>query len=216
MEGNEWQRSFATIVSCLHRGHCRSHPTSSNEASQCHHYPRRRSGLGRSQLHGNSNVPTPNIDSLARAGAMSRAILRCPVCAPTRAEFLTGRYHSRGGVRGVTIRQERLNLDEKTIADDLQGCGLCDRSLRQAANGSSVLTTPTLAGSTSTAVSPLGIGAEYFDPQLDHNGQPYVATATLRMTSPTALEFIEKNKSSHSFAMCLEYSAFSFAVPDRF
>ena len=35
----------------------------------------------------------------------------CPVCSPTRAEFLTGRYHPRTGVRGVSTGQERLDLN---------------------------------------------------------------------------------------------------------
>ena len=33
------------------------------------------------------------------------------------AEFLTGRYHPRGGVFGVSTGGERLDLDEKTIGD---------------------------------------------------------------------------------------------------
>jgi len=37
----------------------------------------------------------------------------------TRAEFLTGRYHARGGVRGVST----LNLDETTIAQTFQAGG---------------------------------------------------------------------------------------------
>src|SRR3954463_15122937 len=73
-------------------------------------------GWGDLSIHGNKNISTPNIDSLAKDGALFERFFVCPVCAPTRAEFLTGRYHARGGVRGVSTGQERLNLDEKTIA----------------------------------------------------------------------------------------------------
>ena len=45
------------------------------------------------------------------------------VCAPTRAEYLTTRYHSRGGVRGVSTGAERLNLDEMTIAQTFKAAG---------------------------------------------------------------------------------------------
>ena len=57
------------------------------------------SGWGDYSIHGNRNLSTPRIDSLARDGALFDRFFVCPVCAPTRAEFLTGRYHPRGGVR---------------------------------------------------------------------------------------------------------------------
>src|SRR3989442_16036772 len=59
-------------------------------------------GWGDLSASGNSNLHTPNIDSIARAGALLDRFYVCPVCAPTRAEFLTGRYHPRGGVSGVS------------------------------------------------------------------------------------------------------------------
>src|SRR5437667_4010123 len=74
-------------------------------------------GWGDLSVHGNTNLSTPSIDSLARDGALFDRFFVCPVCSPTRAEFLTGRYHPRGGVRNVTNGGERLDLDEKTIGD---------------------------------------------------------------------------------------------------
>src|SRR5947207_12411249 len=71
-------------------------------------------GWGDLSVHGNPNLSTPNIDSLARAGARFEHFYVCPVCSPTRAEFLTGRYHPRGGVWNVSTGGERLNLDERT------------------------------------------------------------------------------------------------------
>ena len=73
-------------------------------------------GWGDLTIDGNTNLATPNIDSLARDGALVEHFYVCAVCSPTRAEFLTGRYHARGGVRGVSVGAERLNLDEMTIA----------------------------------------------------------------------------------------------------
>ncbi len=61
--------------------------------------------LGRSQCTRKCQLATPNIDSLARDGAMFERFFVCPVCAPTRAEFLTvaslagrrpRRYHGQG------------------------------------------------------------------------------------------------------------------------
>jgi len=59
-------------------------------------------GWGDLSFNGNRNLSTPNIDSIAREGAMFDNFYVCAVCAPTRAEFLTGRYHPRTGVSGVS------------------------------------------------------------------------------------------------------------------
>src|SRR5262249_13358148 len=77
-------------------------------------------GLG---VNGNTNVRTPNIDTLGRDGARFERFFVCPVCSPTRAEFLTGRYHPRGGVRGVSTGAERLDLDERTVGDVFKAAG---------------------------------------------------------------------------------------------
>ena len=61
---------------------------------------------------GNQLAQTPNIDSIAKNGVSMDRFYVCPVCSPTRAEFLTGRYHPRGGVRGVSTGQERLVLSD--------------------------------------------------------------------------------------------------------
>src|SRR5687767_8743855 len=80
-------------------------------------------GWGDLSIHGNKNLSTPHIDSLGKDGALMERFYVCSVCAPTRAEFLTGRYHSRGGVRGVSTGLERLNLDEKTMAEIFRAAG---------------------------------------------------------------------------------------------
>ncbi len=44
------------------------------------------------------DVKTPNIDSIAAAGVrFTNGYVSCPVCSPTRAGFLTGRYQERFG-----------------------------------------------------------------------------------------------------------------------
>src|SRR4051812_42248837 len=80
-------------------------------------------GWGDLSGNGNTNLRTPHIDSLARDGAKFARFFVEPVCSPTRAEFLTGRYAPRGGVRNVSLGGERLNLDEKTIADAFKKAG---------------------------------------------------------------------------------------------
>ena len=80
-------------------------------------------GWGDYSINGNRSLRTPNIDTIGLGGARLDRFFVCAVCAPTRAEFLTGRYHSRGGVRGVSTGLERLNVDERTVADAFKAAG---------------------------------------------------------------------------------------------
>ena len=74
-------------------------------------------GWGDFSCVGNKTISTPAVDSLACDGALLEQFFVQPVCAPTRAEFLTGRYHDRSGVRGVTRGEERMSPEEQTVAD---------------------------------------------------------------------------------------------------
>ncbi|MDP1797002.1 MAG: sulfatase-like hydrolase/transferase, partial [Planctomycetaceae bacterium] len=49
-------------------------------------------GWGDLGLHGNTNLRTPYLDALAKSGARFERFFVQPVCSPTRAEFLTGRW----------------------------------------------------------------------------------------------------------------------------
>lgn len=94
--------------------------------------------------YGNPNIATPNLDRLAREGALfTNAYAACPVCSPTRASILTGRYPARTGVtdwipgrapheRGpiVTPRTAtELSLEEQTIAERLKPAGYRSASI---------------------------------------------------------------------------------------
>ncbi|MBN1422570.1 MAG: sulfatase [Planctomycetes bacterium] len=49
-------------------------------------------------VHGCRDIPTPNLDALARAGVRcTDGHVSCPVCSPTRAGLMTGRYQQRFG-----------------------------------------------------------------------------------------------------------------------
>jgi arylsulfatase A-like enzyme len=80
-------------------------------------------GWGDLSSNGNQTLRTPHLDSLARDGAVLERFYVSPVCSPTRAEMMTGRYHLRTGVRNVTSGGERLNTDEQTLADVLRAAG---------------------------------------------------------------------------------------------
>jgi len=72
---------------------------------------------------GNKIVSTPNLDQLAEQSMRFSNFYVNPVCAPTRASFLTGRFFLRTGVSHVHGGKDFLNLNEQTIADVLRSHG---------------------------------------------------------------------------------------------
>jgi arylsulfatase A-like enzyme len=152
-------------------------------------------GWGDYSICGNTNLSTPNIDSIAKQGARLDRFFVCSVCAPTRAEFFTGRYHSRAGVRGVSTGQERLNLDEKTFAEGFKAAGYATGAFGKWHNGSQWPYHPNARGFDEYYGFTSGHWGEYFDPPLDHNGAPTRGKGYIADDLTThAIEFIEKNR----------------------
>jgi arylsulfatase A-like enzyme len=175
-------------------------------------------GWGDLSIHGNTNLSTPHIDSIGREGALFEKFYVCAVCAPTRAEFLTGRYHPRGGVRGVSTGAERLNLDEKTIAQTFHAAGYATGAFGKWHNGSQFPYHPNARGFEEYYGFTSGHWGHYFDAELDHNGklvrgQGYI---TDDLTNH-AIEFITRNK-NRPFFCYLPYNTphSPMQVPDRF
>lgn len=80
-------------------------------------------GWGDLSVHGNTNISTPNIDRLASQGMELERFYVCPICSPTRAEFMTGRYNPRTGVISASRGEERMDLDETTIFESFKAAG---------------------------------------------------------------------------------------------
>src|SRR6185503_392505 len=175
-------------------------------------------GWGDYSFAGNTDLRTPNIDSIARGGAVLDRFYVCSVCAPTRAEFLTGRYHSRGGVRGVSTGQERLNADEKTLADAFKAAGYATGAFGKWHNGSQWPDHPNARGFDEYYGFTSGHWGEYFDPPLDHNGRPVRGKGFIAddLTSH-AIEFIEKNREKPFLCYVPFNTPHSpWAVPDEY
>ena len=176
------------------------------------------SGWGDYSCSGNNNVRTPQIDSLKCDGASLDRFFVCAVCAPTRAEMLTGRYHPRGGVRGVSTGQERLNLDEKTMADAFKAAGYATGAFGKWHNGSQWPYHPMARGFEEYYGFTSGHWGEYFDPPLDHNGKMVRGEGFIAddLTSK-ALEFIDRNKERPFFCYIPFNTPHSpWAVPDEY
>jgi arylsulfatase A len=86
-------------------------------------------GYGDISCYGSTKISTPNIDRLAEGGMkFTDYHSNCPVCSPTRAALLTGRYQQRAGIEGVIYakgptRQTGLALEETTFAEVLKTRG---------------------------------------------------------------------------------------------
>ena len=75
--------------------------------------------------HG-GDIATPHLDRLAAAGAKLEQFYVLPVCSPTRAALLTGRYPIRHGLQLSVVRpwaQYGLPLEERTLPQALREAG---------------------------------------------------------------------------------------------
>lgn len=76
-------------------------------------------------FHGGKDIPTPHLDALAKAGVVcTNGYVTCPVCAPTRAGLLTGRYQQRLGFEDNSWSGKTgLSPEATTLADILKTAG---------------------------------------------------------------------------------------------
>ncbi len=74
-------------------------------------------------VSGNPHIDTPHMDSLARDGVQLRRYYAAPVCAPTRAGVMTGRYYLRTGLYNTRFGGDSMGLDEVTVAELLKKAG---------------------------------------------------------------------------------------------
>jgi arylsulfatase A-like enzyme len=82
-------------------------------------------GYGELGFQGNREIPTPNIDSIAKNGIrFTNGYVSGPYCSPTRAGLMTGRYQTRFGHEfngaGPTFG---LPLSETTVAQRMKALG---------------------------------------------------------------------------------------------
>jgi arylsulfatase A-like enzyme len=76
-------------------------------------------------FQGGKDIPTPNIDGIARNGVrFTQGYVSGPYCSPTRAGLMTGRYQTRFGHEFNSVAaQKGLDVKETTIANRLKSLG---------------------------------------------------------------------------------------------
>jgi len=166
-------------------------------------------GYGDLGIHGNPKIRTPNIDRLAGESVRVENFYVSPVCSPTRASLLTGRYNYRTGVVDTYLGRSLMHPDEVTLAEMLSSAGyrtgifgkwhLGDnypmRAMDQGFQESLVLN----GGGIGQPSDPVG-GESYFDPMLRKNGE-WVKTKgyVSDVITDGAIEFISRNRNRPFF-----------------
>ena len=81
--------------------------------------------------HG-GQIPTPNIDRIANEGVQLDRFYACPVCSPTRAGLMTGRYPIRFGMQRAVCRpflKVGVPASEETLPEMLGRAGYRHRGI---------------------------------------------------------------------------------------
>ena len=175
-------------------------------------------GWGDLSIHGNPYVSTPHIDQLAKEGMQLTNFFVQPVCSPTRAEILTGRYHVRGGVYSTSAGGERLNIDEYIIAEAFQDNGYKTAAFGKWHSGSQHPYHPNSRGFDHYYGFTSGHWGDYFDPMLEENGSITQGEGFITDDLTTkAIDYMKKNKNESIFVY-LPYNVphSPMQVPDEY
>ncbi|MBN1854074.1 MAG: arylsulfatase [Pirellulales bacterium] len=161
-------------------------------------------GIGDFGITGNPVIQTPNIDTMARQGATMTTFYVSPVCSPTRACLMTGRYNYRTRCIDTWIGRSMMDPDETTIAEVLSNAGYATgifgkwhlgdcypmRSMDQGFEESLVLR----GGGLAQPSDPKENGNRYTNPILFHNGhQVETESFCTDVYFTAAIQWIEKS-----------------------
>jgi arylsulfatase/arylsulfatase A len=162
-------------------------------------------GFGDLGWTGNPVLRTPNLDRLAREGVVLERFYAEPVCAPTRAGLLTGRYAYRTRVVDTYRGRAILDPQERTLAEWLGEAGYRCGIFGKWHLGDNAPSRPIDQGFQDALVhrgggigqdsDPPG-GSSYYDPVLFRDGQPVQTQGYCSdVFTDAALRFIEANAS---------------------
>lgn len=159
-------------------------------------------GYGDIGLHGNPHIRTPNLDRFGSEGVQLTRFYVAPVCSPTRAGLLTGRYYYRTGVIHTSRGGAKMHGEEVTLAERLKTAGYRTGIFGKWHLGDNYPMRPSEQGFDEALIHRSGaIGMQtdgpnsYFDPRLWHNNAPLQTKGYCTdVFFDAALEFIESNR----------------------
>lgn len=175
-------------------------------------------GWGDVASHGAPHLQTPVLDKLAESGVRFDRFFVSPVCAPTRASLLTGRYSLRTGVRGVTRGWENMRADELTLAECFRSAGYATGCFGKWHNGRHLPLHPNGQGFDDFVGFCGGHWNSYFDSPLERNGQPFESRGYITdVLTDEAIAFIQRQNDAPWFCY-VPYNAphSPWLVPDHF
>ena len=137
-------------------------------------------GFGDFGFAGNPVIRTPNLDALARRSARLTNFYVSPVCTPTRAALMTGRWCQRTRAFDTYIGRAMMEPDEVTVAEVLRDAGyatgifgkwhLGDCYPMRAMDQGFELALVLRGGGIGQPSDPIGGEGKYTDPVLFRNG----------------------------------------------
>ena len=175
-------------------------------------------GWGDLRLHGNERIDTPVLDRFAQESARFDRFFVSPVCAPTRASLLTGRYHLRTGVSSVTGGLETMRASEVTLAEALRGRGYATSLTGKWHLGAHYPHTPQPQGFDRFVGFFEGHTNNYFDATLIDNGRSRPTRGYITdVFTDRAIQFVREHRERPFFAY-VAYNAphAPYQVPDRY
>jgi len=166
-------------------------------------------GYGDLGCTGNPVLQTPRIDSLRRDGAWIRRFYACPVCTPTRACLMTGRYNYRTRAIDTYLGRAMMDPAEVTLAELLRARGYRTGLFGKWHLGDNYPMRPVDKGFDESLCHKGGgicqpsepDNKTYFDPVLSHNGKDVRAKGYCTdVFADAAVAFIEANADRPFFA----------------
>ncbi len=128
-------------------------------------------GYGDLGIHGNPIIHTPTLNQLARDGMRMDRFYVSPLCAPTRASILTGKYHLSTGVISVSKGLEVMRAEEFTLAELFKVNGYATGIFGKWHNGAHYPNRSIDQGFDEHLGFSAGHLSNYFNPVLEKNGE---------------------------------------------
>ena len=152
-------------------------------------------GYGDLGFHGNDKIDTPVLDRLATESVRFDRFFVCPLCTPTRAALLTGRYYPRTGAVSVTRGLETMRSEEVTIAEVLKNAGYATGCFGKWHLGEHYPNHPNGQGFDEFFGIPTGHWNNYFDPVLQHNGRMVKTNGYITdVLTDAAIRFVQEHQ----------------------